>query len=80
LFRLYEGWPIVHAGAMSQPSISALDRQLAQVCANCPVCRQARKKQRGLAFGLVKTVESHVCPFCRAYAKVNGRKPHEPVP
>ena len=65
---------------MSQPSITALDRKLARVCANCPVCRRARTKQRGLAFGLVKTVETHVCPFCRAYAKVTGRKSHEAVP
>jgi len=66
--------------AMSQTTITALDRALARVCANCPVCRRARKKQRGAAFELVKRVESHTCPFCRAYAKVNGRRPHEPVP
>jgi len=65
--------------AMSQTTITALDRKLARVCANCPVCRHARKTQRGLAFGLVKKVETRVCPFCRAYAKVTGRKSHEAV-
>ena len=59
---------------------SRWDAALAAVCANCPVCRRARQRQRGLAFRLVKTVESKSCPFCRAYERVYGRKPHEPVP
>lgn len=66
-------------GVMSQTTITALDRRLARVCANCPVCRRARNKQHGLAFGLVKTVETRICPFCLAYAKVTGRKSHEPA-
>ncbi len=65
--------------AMSQTTITALDRKLAKVCAVCPVCRRARKKQRGVAFELVKRIEIHTCPFCRAYAKVTGRQAHEPV-
>jgi hypothetical protein len=65
---------------MIQTTITTLDRRLARVCENCPVCRRARKKQCGLAFELVKRVESHACPFCRAYAKIHGRKSHEPVP
>jgi hypothetical protein len=56
----------------SQPP-SALDRALAKVCANCPVCRRARKRQGGLAFWLVRHVESWLCPFCRAYERVYGR-------
>lgn len=43
---------------------------------NCPVCRCARRKQSGLAFQLVKQVETKVCPFCRAYARVYGQKSH----
>jgi hypothetical protein len=47
---------------------------------NCPVCRRARQKQCGIAYELVKKVEGRVCPFGRSYARVYGRKPHEPVP
>jgi hypothetical protein len=54
-------------------------RILAKVCLNCPVCRRARKKQRGIAYGLVKRVESRICPFGRSYARVHNRKPHEPI-
>ncbi len=52
---------------------------LAQRSENCPVCRAARANQAGLAFWLVKTFEK-MCPFCRAYEKVHGRKSHEPLP
>jgi hypothetical protein len=57
-----------------------LDLALAKVCANCPVCRRARQKQRGPAFWFTNKVESRLCPFCRAYERVCGRKPHEPLP
>lgn len=56
------------------------DKTLAKVCENCPVCRRARQKQRGIAYGLVKRVETHICPFGGPYERVTGRKPHEPVP
>ncbi|MBM3892608.1 MAG: hypothetical protein FJ388_26110 [Verrucomicrobia bacterium] len=59
---------------------SSLDRALARVCAICPICHHARKKQRGAAFEFVKKVETHLCPFCAAYARVHGRKSHEPAP
>ncbi|MCX6897530.1 MAG: hypothetical protein NT105_02415 [Verrucomicrobia bacterium] len=59
---------------------SDLDKTLAQVCVLCPVCRQARKKQRGVAFKMVQAVEVHLCPFCKAYERVHGRKAHEPTP
>ncbi len=52
---------------------------LAKVCLRCPVCRRARKEQRGLAYWLTSKVEGKVCPFCRAYEQVYGRKPHEPL-
>ena len=59
------------------PKPSRLDQVLARVCLNCPVCRRARAQQRGAAFRLVRNVESRVCPFCRAYGRVFGRKAHE---
>lgn len=52
-------------------------RLLAGVSERCPVCRVARRRQAGAAFALVKTFEC-VCPFCRCYARVHGRKSHEP--
>jgi hypothetical protein len=64
---------------MSTGKASSFDKALARVCANCVVCRHARQQQRGLAFQLVKRVESRLCPFCRAYARVYGRKAHEPL-
>ena len=57
---------------------SSLDRALARVCANCPVCRRARQRQSGLAFWLVKRVETKACPFCRAYERVHDRPAHLP--
>jgi uncharacterized protein CbrC (UPF0167 family) len=56
---------------------SSFDKALAGVCVNCLVCRRARKQQRGTAFWLVKKIESNLCPFCRAYERVYGRKAHE---
>ncbi len=55
------------------------DRRMAQVCVNCVVCRKARKDQRGPVFWLVKNVDEKICPFCHAYEKVYGKKPHERV-
>jgi hypothetical protein len=60
----------------SDATPSKLDRTLADVCRNCPVCRTARRRQAGLAFWLVNRVEQHLCPFCRAYERVYGRKAH----
>jgi hypothetical protein len=56
-----------------------MDRALAGVCVNCPVCRRARRRQRGVAYGLVKKVEARICPFGKSYEKAYGRKPHEPL-
>jgi len=56
-------------------------RQLmASVCLHCTLCKEARRKQRGIAFSVVRAVEQKVCPFCRAYEQVYGRKAHEPLP
>ncbi len=52
---------------------------MAQVCVRCPVCRQARKKQKGAAFWFVKKIEDKLCPFCRAHERVYGRKAHQPI-
>lgn len=62
---------------MTTRPISRLDRVLTKVCLNCPVCRRARRRQRGLAFWLVRKVEAKVCLFCRAHERVLGRKAHE---
>jgi uncharacterized protein CbrC (UPF0167 family) len=56
------------------------DRRMAQQCLECVVCRRAREKQRGFAFWLVKVVEGGICPYCRAYERVYGRRAHEPAP
>jgi hypothetical protein len=64
---------------VTEPVLSERTRALAQRSVNCAVCRCARRKQTGVAFWLVKTFEG-LCPFCRAYEKLYGRKSHEPVP
>lgn len=65
---------------MATQTITDFDRKMAQLCVTCPVCRHARDRQAGAAYWLVKKIESGVCPFCRAYEKVYGRKAHEPEP
>ena len=60
--------------------ISEQDIKLAERCLKCPICRAARKSQRGLLFWFVKNVEGGFCPAGKAYEKVYGRKAHEPVP
>ncbi|MGO9202106.1 MAG: hypothetical protein ACLQM8_16390 [Limisphaerales bacterium] len=64
---------------MQEEPVSARTRSLAERSAHCLVCQRARRRQAGLAFWLVKTFE-RLCPFCRAYEKVYGRKSHEPDP
>lgn len=65
---------------MGEPTIGDLDRKLAQGCLTCPVCRRARAKQKGLLYWFVRKVEGKLCPQCKAYEKVYGRKAHEPIP
>ncbi len=60
-------------------TISEQDRAMAQKCVECPVCGRARKNQKGLAFWFVKRIEGGLCPYCKAYERVYGRKAHEPV-
>jgi hypothetical protein len=64
---------------MSERAITERDRARAQKCLECLVCRRARRKQRGFAFWLVQRVEGGLCPYCKAYERVYGRKAHEPV-
>lgn len=64
---------------METQEITDSDRAMAQKCLECKLCDHARKKQRGLAYWFVKKIEGGICPFCRAYEKVYGRKAHEPV-
>ncbi len=65
---------------MSTRGTSKVDRALAAVCGTCPLCRRARAKGEGVAFRIVMKAEAKICPFCRAYERVHGRKAHERVP
>jgi transposase-like protein len=58
---------------------SAADWAMAQMCVQCPACKKARDEQQGPAYWVVKHVGNVVCPPCRAYEKVYGRKAHEPA-
>ena len=65
---------------MSNTEITEKDRQMAQKCVECGLCKYARKAQRGIVFWFVKKIEGGVCPYCKAYERVYGRKSHEPIP
>ena len=65
---------------MDRADITDRDIEMAKACLNCPVCSHARRKQRGIAFFLVKHVEGELCPYCKAYERVFRRKAHEPLP
>lgn len=64
---------------MTKGDVTAKDREMAQRCLECQVCNSARTKQKGLAFWFVKTIEGSLCPYCKAYERVYGRKAHEPI-
>ena len=61
----------------AETEITDKDRKLAKMCLTCPVCKHARKKQKGIIYWLVKHLEGGICPACKAYEKVYGRKAHE---
>lgn len=65
---------------MQNEVITDEDRKKAKQCLECPICSRARRKQKGLAYWFVKKIESGICPACKAYEKVYGRKAHESVP
>ncbi len=65
---------------MEQTDITDKDREMARFCMEeCPVCTRGRKKQKGLAYWFVKTIERGLCPYCQAYEKVYGQPAHAPV-
>ena len=59
-------------------AFSDKDRRRAKKCLDCRICSYARRKQRGVVFWLIK-VENHICPYARAYRRVYGRGPLDPV-
>ncbi len=63
---------------MAGNDITDKDREMAKKCVECPVCKHARTKQKGLIYLFVKKIEGGMCPYCKAYEKVYGRKAHEP--
>lgn len=65
---------------MNEDNITEKDKEMAKRCVECPLCCHARKKQKGIAFWFVKTIEGSLCPYCKAYERVYGRKAHEPIP
>jgi hypothetical protein len=65
---------------MNANTMTENDKQMAQKCLECPVCKKARRDQQGLAFWFVKKIEAGTCPYCKAYERVYGKKAHEPLP
>lgn len=63
---------------MNATPITEKDREMAKKCLECPVCKRARKKQKGFFYWFVKKIEEDKCPYCQAYEKVYGKKAHEP--
>ena len=65
---------------MNSKTITDKDRKRAKQCLECFACNRARKMQKGFSFWFVKHIENKICPYCKAYEKVYGRKAHEPIP
>ena len=59
--------------------ITDRDRKMAKFCVSCTLCSYARKKQKGAAFWFVQKIEGKLCPFCKAYERVYGRKAHQAI-
>lgn len=49
----------------------------AKMCLDCPICRRAREKQRGLAYMFVKLVDRKLCPSCKALEQITGKRAYE---
>jgi hypothetical protein len=62
---------------MNETSVKRKDKQMAQRCVECTICKHARKKQRGIAYWFVKNIENRLRPYCAAYERVYGKKAHE---
>ena len=65
---------------MKMREITEKDRALAAKCLTCPVCTRARKNQKGILHWFVQVIEGSLCPRCKAYERVYGRKAHQPIP
>jgi len=64
----------------TQDTQSNLITMMANFCKDlCPVCKAARTSQKGPNYWFVKNIDSKICPFCKAYEKVYGRKAYEPL-
>ena len=64
---------------MDEIIITEKDREMAKQCVECTICKKACVNQKGILFLIVKFLEGSVCPYCKAYERVYGRKAHEPV-
>jgi transposase-like protein len=51
----------------------------AKTCLECPICKKARKKQKGFAYWFVRLVDRKVCPKCQAFEAVFNRRAFEPI-
>jgi hypothetical protein len=71
---------VLGIGIVMEIVVTDKDREMARRCEECPVCVRARKNQKGIAFVFVKSIEGGICPYCKAYEKVHGRKAHESLP
>ncbi|MCP4607330.1 MAG: hypothetical protein GY845_01265 [Planctomycetes bacterium] len=61
-------------------NITEKDIEMAQKCVECTVCDKARVIQKGFTYWFVKKIEGGLCPYCKAYERVYGKKAHEPNP
>ncbi|MGD0279186.1 MAG: hypothetical protein ABSC11_07750 [Smithella sp.] len=66
-------------GKAGKRKITDRDRKMAKFCVSCTLCSYARKKQKGAAFWFVQKIEGKLCPFCKAYERVYGRKAHQAI-
>lgn len=56
--------------------ITERDRELAQECVKCSLCRSEREKEKGLPVWFLNFIE-RLCPYRQGYEKVYGRPAHE---
>jgi hypothetical protein len=61
--------------AMSHEELKAK----AKMCLECPICKNGRKNQRGLAYLFVKFVDRKICPACKAFEEITGQRAFEPI-
>ena len=61
-------------------NVTQKEIEMAQKCVECTICEKARVNQKGFAFWFVKKIEGGLCPHCKAYEKVYGKKAHEVNP